>query len=85
MKSMSAQQVLDREFLEIRARILELGASFDRLFRAEGSVSRDPRMQQLEAAIRTVLDSGNDRAERIQMIFSRTYRDDWPSTLDLKS
>jgi hypothetical protein len=85
MKPMSAQHVLDREFLEMRAKILELAASLDRLARATGNVSSDPRMQQLEAAIRTVLDSGGDRAERIQLIFSRPYRDDWPTTLGLKS
>ena len=35
---LDAQQVLDREFLEIRGKILEIASSLDRLQRAAGTV-----------------------------------------------
>jgi hypothetical protein len=74
---MSAGKVLDREFLEIRAKILELAASFDRLDRGEGSVLRDPRMKLIEEALPILQRPGADRAEKIQMIFSREYDEKW--------
>ncbi len=42
-KTASALTVLDREFLEIRARVLELAAALDRLDRAGGPPAGDPR------------------------------------------
>ena len=44
---MTAKQVLDREFLEIRCKILEIAAALDRLERAEGALEGDPRMELL--------------------------------------
>ena len=44
---MSAQQILDREFLEMRAKILEVSATLDRLERAEGPVTDAPPLAQL--------------------------------------
>ncbi len=69
--------MLNREFLEIRCKILELAAAFDRLERADGSVEEDPRMARLREALTAVLEQSGDRAEQVQMIFSRTYEDDW--------
>lgn len=74
---MPADKVLDREFLEIRAKILELAASFDRLDRGEGSVLQDPRMKPIEESLQVLQQPGADRAEKVQMIFSREYDDDW--------
>jgi hypothetical protein len=74
---LSAPEVLNREFLEIRCKILELAAAFDRLERADGSVEEDPRMARLREALTTVLEQPNDRAEQVQMIFSREYDDEW--------
>jgi hypothetical protein len=74
---LSAPEVLNREFLEIRCKILELAAAFDRLDRADGSVEEDPRVARLREALSAVLDQTSDRAEQVQMIFSRTYEDDW--------
>jgi len=75
--TMPAQAVLDREFLEIRAKILELGASFDRLGRGAGSVDSDPRMKLIRQALSLLQEKGDDRAEQIQILFSRPYDDDW--------
>jgi hypothetical protein len=74
---LSAPEVLNREFLEIRCKILELAAAFDRLGRADGSVEEDPRMARLREALTAVMDQSSDRAEQVQMIFSREYEEDW--------
>jgi hypothetical protein len=74
---LSAPEILNREFLEIRCKILELAAAFDRLERSEGSVSSDPRLAKLREALNTILEHPSDRAEQVQMIFSREYDDDW--------
>ena len=52
-------------------------AAFDRLERADGSVVEDPRMARLREALTTLLEQPSDRAEQVQMIFSRPYEDDW--------
>jgi hypothetical protein len=39
--------VLNREFLEVRAKILELAAALDRLDRAAGELGDDPRMSRI--------------------------------------
>ena len=80
---LTAAEVLNREFLEIRCKILELAASFDRLERAEGAVSGDPRLARLHEALAIVADSQPDRAEHIQLIFSRSYDEAWRQTLQV--
>ena len=76
-QSMPAPDVLDREFLEIRAKLLEVAASFDRIDRGEGSVEGDPRMALYREALEELLSDHPNRAERIQQIFSRQYEDTW--------
>jgi hypothetical protein len=75
--SMPAADVLEREFLQIRAKILEVGALLDRLDRGEGSVADDPRFAQIRRAIETLAGSNGNRAEQIQLLFSLPYHDDW--------
>lgn len=72
-----AAEILDREFLEMRAKLLQVAATFDRLTRGEGVVDDDPRMQKLRQALEVLLSDQGNRAELIQMIFSRPYQDDW--------
>jgi len=81
---LSAPEVLNREFLEIRCKILELAAAFDRLDRADGSIDDDPRLARLREALEVVLGQSNDRAEQVQMIFSREYEEDWQQKLDIQ-
>lgn len=81
--SMPAAAVLDREFLEIRAKLLEVAASFDRIDRGDGSVEGDPRMALYREALEVLLADEPERAERIQMIFSRQYEDNWRSEFQL--
>ena len=77
MSAMTAPQILDREFLEIRARVLELAACMDRLDRAEGQVDGDPRISLLREAVDVLQSDERQRAERVQLIFSRTYEENW--------
>jgi hypothetical protein len=78
---LDAPEVLNREFLEIRARLLHVAASLDRLDRAEGSVLGDPRLDKILQAIGILADGEADRAEKIQLLFSRPYDADWMATL----
>jgi hypothetical protein len=81
---LTAPEVLNREFLEIRCKILELAAAFDRLQRADGAVAGDPRLDRLREALRAVQGDDEGRAEQVQLIFSREYKGDWQQTLNVK-
>jgi hypothetical protein len=70
-------EVFDQEFLPTRAKILEVAAALDRLDRASGSLAADSRRAQVHAAIQVLLRPEDDRAEQVQLIFSRPYKEDW--------
>ena len=74
---MPAAAVLDREFLEIRAKLLELAASFDRLDRGGEGVSDDPRMPRIHRGLEILQRKEGGRAEAIQLLFSREYDEGW--------
>ena len=76
---MNSKQILDREFLEIRAKILEVAAALDRIERADGDVSNDSRMALIADAINVIAQEQSDpiRAEKIQLLFSRAYDEKW--------
>jgi len=78
---LSAPEVLNREFLEIRCRILDVAAAFDRLSRSPGTVAADPRVTRLNEALTAILEGDENRAEQVQMIFSRPYDDAWQDNL----
>jgi hypothetical protein len=80
---LDAPEVLNREFPEIRAKLLHLAAALDRLSRAEGDVSADGRLEKLQRALAVLQSSQPDRAERIQTIFSRPYDPEWRTRFDL--
>lgn len=75
----SAGQVLDRHALEIRCGLLDVAAALDRVERSDAfeTARRDPRWSQIRQAIAILASDGNDRAERIQMLFSDTYEAGW--------
>lgn len=68
---------LDREFLEVRARILEIAAALDRIERGDGSVDGDARMERIRRGLEALAVPGTDRAERVQVAFSLAYESDW--------
>lgn len=85
---LSANETLDREFLIVRAKLLEIAATFDRLERGDGSVGGDPRLQQVSDALAVLskpIANAADRAEAIQMIFSLPYKDAWREEFDIAS
>jgi hypothetical protein len=75
--SRSQNEVFDQEFLPIRAKLLEVAAALDRIDRAGGSAAAEQRRTQIQAAIQVLLRPEDDRAEQLQLIFSRPYEDDW--------
>lgn len=76
-------EVLDRDFLEIRAKILEIAASLDRIDRAPARHGEhpDPRLAQVRQALDALGQPGPDRAETIQLIFSLSYDAAWQDAL----
>ncbi|MGB6041702.1 MAG: hypothetical protein WBF93_00980 [Pirellulales bacterium] len=81
---LSAEEVFDRDFLEVRAKLVEVAAAFDRLNRASGDVAGDPRMDKIRQALQMLLESHSGLAEEIQLIFSRPYEDNWQADFDLE-
>jgi hypothetical protein len=81
----AAPELLDHEFLEIRAKLLQVAAALDRLDRAQGDVSSDKRRINIDKALRVLTDRGADRAERLQMLFSLPYDENWKTTLSLNN
>ncbi|NLE37443.1 MAG: hypothetical protein GX621_05395 [Pirellulaceae bacterium] len=67
---LTAAEMLDREFLTFRAKLVDLAAALDRIDRAEGSVEADPRCGQLRRGLELLASPGDRRAERMQMVFS---------------
>lgn len=80
---LDAAALLDRHYLEVRARLLEVAATLDRLDRAAGSVRADARRAELQAAIEMLLVDDPGRAERVQRLFSRPYEPDWRHEMDV--
>ncbi|MDH3719193.1 MAG: hypothetical protein OES79_13830 [Planctomycetota bacterium] len=81
----TADEVLNREFLEVRARLLEVAAAFDRMDRASGNVAGDARMDKIRQALQLLQDSELGRAEELQLIFSRPYNDNWQAELGIEA
>jgi hypothetical protein len=77
----SKSEVLNRDFLETRSRVLDLAAALDRLDRAprvgSGPEVPDSRLSQLPPALEALLEPGPGRAETVQRIFSLEYHADW--------
>jgi hypothetical protein len=80
-QSRTARAVFEQEFLPIRAKLLEVAAALDRIDRAGGSLANDPRRTQVQAAIQVLLRPEDDRAEQLQLVFSRPYEFDWQEKL----
>ena len=72
-----AADLLDREFLSVRAKLLDIAAVLDRIDRAEGTVADDTRPDQVRQSLQVLAAERPDRAEQIQLIFSVPYNDAW--------
>ncbi len=73
----AAAEVLEREFLGVRMRLIDVAAALDRIDRAEGWVADDPRLEKIRQALQILSGDRSDRAEKVQLLFSLPYQDDW--------
>lgn len=83
---LDARTQLDRQYHEMRWRILSLAADLDRLQRMAGGdalLKSDGRLQRLRACIAELQSAEANRAERVQMILSDTSPD--PRHTDTKA
>lgn len=81
---LTAPEILDRVYLETRAKLLEVAASFDRLDRAKGAVADDPRLARIRQALAVLSSDALDRAEQIQLLFSLPYDEGWRTRFQIK-
>jgi hypothetical protein len=77
---MKSSAIIDREYLDIRSKILQIGASLDRIERAGGSLTESAKTKLLLETIEILLDGQPNRAERIQLACSRPFDPNWAST-----
>lgn len=79
---LNASEMLDREFLQVRCRLIEMAASLDRIDRADGLPGPDQinRLEQLKNAARLLTEDRSNRAERLQLAFSDPHDDIWQSS-----
>ena len=80
---MSSSAVMEREFLEMRALILQLAASLDRVGRSKKPAAEEEKLEQLKNGVRILLGKQNNRANLVQMLFSNAYDPAWPQQYDL--
>jgi hypothetical protein len=74
---MTAKEILDREYLQIRSNILDIASALDRQDRAVGELTEDRRRQLLERGISILSSGSKDRAAEVQLLFSREYDPAW--------
>jgi hypothetical protein len=86
LNSREASEVLDRDYLETRAKILEIAAVLDRIDRAPARHHHhpDPRLGQIRQALEALCVPGPGRSETIQLIFSLEYNGDWRARLKVE-
>ena len=77
-----ASEVLDREFLAIRSKLLDIAAALDRIDRAEGSAQDDSRMGQIRRGVEVTASAAPNRAEQLQMLFSLPFDPQWRQEQD---
>ena len=82
MSQRTATAILDESFLEVRAKLLEVAATLDRIDRSSDdgrplTSKATARRAKLDEAIRILLSEGPDRALRLQRLFSREYEAGW--------
>jgi hypothetical protein len=73
----TATEILDREFLPIRGKLLEVAAALDRIERGADPVASDPRLEKIRETLGLLGRQGAKRAEELQMLFSLPYEPKW--------
>ncbi len=75
----TAEAVLNRHFIEMRHRLIDLAAILDRIDRAgdAANLRDDARLASVRAALETLGGAAPARAERVQKLFSLPYDPAW--------
>ena len=73
----TGSEILDREFLTIRGKLLEVAAALDRIERGKGQTASDPRLAKFQESLAILGREGGNRAEQLQMLFSLPYEREW--------
>jgi hypothetical protein len=82
---LSRRQVIDRYFLEHRAKLIDLAAFLDRVDRAAADgPGEDFRLAALRRAIALLGDAGGERAKRVLELFSDPTTEPLESAAGLK-
>ncbi|MFK7734911.1 MAG: hypothetical protein AB8B50_02720 [Pirellulaceae bacterium] len=85
----SADEVLEHEFLQIRAKLLEIAAFYDRLDEAgldqpdESAAEISEKLELLKVGCQQLVDNEPGKAARIQLLFSREYDENWRQKFSL--
>jgi hypothetical protein len=77
MSPISPTAALDLYYLDIRAALIGLAASLDRINHA-GAAAADSRDRLIARALDALADGRENRAERVQLVFSLQYDPSWP-------
>jgi hypothetical protein len=70
-----AATTLDRDFLGIRCRLIDLAAALDRIDRTSDTATDDRRLAQIHEGLAILQTAEPGRAERIQMLLSLPMED----------
>lgn len=73
----STVKAMDREFLGIRSRLIDLAAALDRIDRAADTSAGDLRLAQIRRSLEVLLTAAPHRAQRVQAEFSLPYDEHW--------
>ncbi len=78
----TAVEVFDQVYLDVRAQVLQVAASLDRIDRSEDAevVQQDRRRALIQQGLEVLGQPGLNRAEQIQVIFSDPYQPGWNAT-----
>ncbi|MEO8270674.1 MAG: hypothetical protein ABI557_13205 [Aureliella sp.] len=73
----SPSEILSQEFLQTRAKILEVAAFYDRLGQVPDSADQQRQLDLLNSACAILTDDQPDKAERVQLLLSRRFNPGW--------
>ena len=83
----NGDHVVAESFLQVRAKLLEVAATLDRIDRASEAAELDEparsKRELLGEATKILLSEDPNRAERLQQLFSREYDADWRQQLGI--
>lgn len=88
-KTRNGDAIVAESFLEVRAKLLEVAATLDRIDRgcANEPLGSDAHAKRtlLGEASQILLRDGPNRAQQLQQLFSREYETDWREQLGINT